>query len=486
MRRREEESSLLGYEHAFQRAADALRVAAQQKEVYVSDPQKIKLYALFKQATEGDCAKPQPSAFQPVERAKWNGWQALQGMDMIVAKRRYVLQVIELMPSFKMPTEPVATEPSVDQPQRTAPGGSSRPQPAPRRRREPRGPRVAPVPATQQRKIQAPTASYAWIVGQLGLLTLCAGVLAVAIGHGALPLCDRVAVEYFDMENCQPLKAFAPLMWFSGGYLLVFALRSKMFSWRLLSGEFIWLSVSAPVRRLRRLRRRRAAPREDSERIRTKKMLQELGIHLVTEPEGNQDRWATPRVELTLPSDPDGLSFGHATLELPFTLEQTANVYYRKFKEPLPDPANHLLVALETEEEKVLEQWDAVYRRRILRFRNATPYLIKRFVNSEFIEYVEYSLLDKRNRVFYVYIKNRSFDSIGAIEDYSIYHATDGKPEWTTLTQSARVHITSSSVGFFRSQIESFISTFYAKQAPIARQYHLQRLAEEFGSPEST
>lgn len=63
-RRREEESSLRGYEHEFERAAEELRAAVASKRAFVSDAQKIKLYSLFKQATEGDCAKPQPSTLR--------------------------------------------------------------------------------------------------------------------------------------------------------------------------------------------------------------------------------------------------------------------------------------------------------------------------------------------------------------------------------------------------------------------------------------
>lgn len=61
-RRREHESSLRGYEHEFARAAEQLRVAVAAGLARVSDAQKLQLYALFKQASEGDCAKPQPSA----------------------------------------------------------------------------------------------------------------------------------------------------------------------------------------------------------------------------------------------------------------------------------------------------------------------------------------------------------------------------------------------------------------------------------------
>lgn len=65
MRRREEESSLRGYEHEFERAAEELKAAAASKNAFVSDAQKIKLYALFKQATEGDCTRSQPSTSRP-------------------------------------------------------------------------------------------------------------------------------------------------------------------------------------------------------------------------------------------------------------------------------------------------------------------------------------------------------------------------------------------------------------------------------------
>lgn len=34
-------------------------------------------------------------------------------MDMTVAKRRYVLEVMEILPTFKMPTEAQASEPPV-------------------------------------------------------------------------------------------------------------------------------------------------------------------------------------------------------------------------------------------------------------------------------------------------------------------------------------------------------------------------------------
>lgn len=74
------------------------------------------------------------------------------------------------------------------------------------------------------------------------------------------------------------------------------------------------------------------------------------------------------------------------------------------------------------------------------------------------------------------------------------------------MMQYARVQITSSAIGFFRSsvrcitlrsvfvlfsccvwfslQIISLISGGYAKKAPRGREYHRERMIEEFGAPE--
>lgn len=190
-----------------------------------------------------------------------------------------------------------------------------------------------------------------------------------------------------------------------------------------------------------------------------------------------------PRLILTLPKDHDAFQFGDCTATIPYTVEQTADVYYRKFKEPLPDPASRLLDSIEMLEERCLDEYCAVFRRRLLRFRNEAPSMIKRFVNSDFVEYIEDSLLDKQNRIFYVYVRNKSFQSLGVLEDYSVYKADAVKSHWTHLSQLCRVHILSSSLSFFRSRIESFISNFYCKNAPDARNYHLQRIREEFGEP---
>ncbi|MCX7741876.1 MAG: acyl-CoA-binding protein [Tepidimonas sp.] len=49
----------------------------------------LQLYALYKQATEGDNRSPKPSLTDLVARAKWDAWTKLQGMSRDEAMQRY-------------------------------------------------------------------------------------------------------------------------------------------------------------------------------------------------------------------------------------------------------------------------------------------------------------------------------------------------------------------------------------------------------------
>jgi 3-hydroxyacyl-CoA dehydrogenase len=52
--------------------------------------QKLKLYAFYKQATEGDVQGKKPSALKMVERAKWMAWNSVKGMSKEDAMKGYL------------------------------------------------------------------------------------------------------------------------------------------------------------------------------------------------------------------------------------------------------------------------------------------------------------------------------------------------------------------------------------------------------------
>ena len=53
----------------------------------------LQLYALYKQATEGDNTTPKPSLNDVVARAKWDAWNKLKGVSRDDAMQRYAALV---------------------------------------------------------------------------------------------------------------------------------------------------------------------------------------------------------------------------------------------------------------------------------------------------------------------------------------------------------------------------------------------------------
>ena len=60
------------------------------------DDTMLRLYALYKQATEGDVRGDRPGLFDFVGGAKFDAWKALQGTPQDQAKAQYVALVKSL------------------------------------------------------------------------------------------------------------------------------------------------------------------------------------------------------------------------------------------------------------------------------------------------------------------------------------------------------------------------------------------------------
>lgn len=58
----------------------------------------LELYALYKQATEGDNNGEEPNAFDFKEKFKWNQWNTKKGMSSQDAMQQYV-QLVETLVS---------------------------------------------------------------------------------------------------------------------------------------------------------------------------------------------------------------------------------------------------------------------------------------------------------------------------------------------------------------------------------------------------
>lgn len=68
----------------------------------MSNDDKLKFYALFKQATVGKVNTPQPSKMKMVDRAKWDAWNKLGAMTQTEAKKKFVAEFLKLQPQAKL------------------------------------------------------------------------------------------------------------------------------------------------------------------------------------------------------------------------------------------------------------------------------------------------------------------------------------------------------------------------------------------------
>ncbi|UJP63486.1 acyl-CoA-binding protein [Mongoliitalea daihaiensis] len=65
-----------------------------------SNEELLKLYSLYKQATEGDNTGERPGGFDFVAAAKYNAWLALKGKDKQEAEEEYISTVNNLSAKY--------------------------------------------------------------------------------------------------------------------------------------------------------------------------------------------------------------------------------------------------------------------------------------------------------------------------------------------------------------------------------------------------
>ena len=66
-------------------------------EFQLSNENKLKFYAYFKQVTEGDVNTTQPYFFNVIERAKWDAWNGVKGMSKEQAMQGYLDEMREIL-----------------------------------------------------------------------------------------------------------------------------------------------------------------------------------------------------------------------------------------------------------------------------------------------------------------------------------------------------------------------------------------------------
>ncbi|PRQ75449.1 Acyl-CoA-binding protein, partial [Rhodotorula toruloides] len=64
--------------------------------IQTSYEQKLTLYSVYKQATEGDVKSSRPGMLDILGRAKWDAWNKRKGMSQLEAERLYVEALLQV------------------------------------------------------------------------------------------------------------------------------------------------------------------------------------------------------------------------------------------------------------------------------------------------------------------------------------------------------------------------------------------------------
>ncbi|CAG9858717.1 unnamed protein product [Phyllotreta striolata] len=86
----------MSLDEKFQKAAEDIKKLKSKP----SDQDLLEIYALFKQATEGDINTSRPGLLDLKGKAKWDAWNGKKGVDKEKAKEQYVAKAQELINSI--------------------------------------------------------------------------------------------------------------------------------------------------------------------------------------------------------------------------------------------------------------------------------------------------------------------------------------------------------------------------------------------------
>lgn len=84
----------------FDRTVDIVQSLPKSGPIQTSYEEKLALYSLYKQATEGDVTSKRPGMLDMLGRAKWDAWAQRQGLSPLDAKQLYVESMMRTLRKF--------------------------------------------------------------------------------------------------------------------------------------------------------------------------------------------------------------------------------------------------------------------------------------------------------------------------------------------------------------------------------------------------
>ncbi|CAK4492610.1 unnamed protein product [Aphanomyces euteiches] len=394
--------------------------------------QSLQLYGLLQQAHHGDIDTDRPRCPVNYEgKAKWDAWAARRGMTTTAAKEEYTRLVESILP---------------------APPPTSRSSPS--------------QPTRQMKRFKQSTqAPLPRVIAELFVSFI---VLVVAMSF--VVWASREVDEHCrssTSHSCdiwvQSRQIRAAIAWISVGLALGSLLHSNLLKWNILSVLYIENTEKAPQTTLPP-----ATPPSSEEQL-----IHDLGLVMGKVGSATNEH---PVMVFSPSEGSSSLGSTRSVMQHPF--DAAAGMHFRRFKEPLPDPMQPSLAAIELIEEIPLPQWHCVYRKRKLKIKNNIPAFLKRFASDDFFYLLEESLWDKANEVLYVRGRNESFADLVLVEDFLHFQRHPHENGWSQVTQTGACRI-GNAFGFLRSTVQGFVRESYSRSVKRAQDYLVDRLDEE-------
>jgi acyl-CoA-binding protein len=87
-------------EDEFKAAVEKVRTAPSSGALSPSNELKLKMYALYRQANDGDVQGKRPGLLDLIGRAKWDAWSGVKGMSRDQAMKQYVEEIRKLEKAY--------------------------------------------------------------------------------------------------------------------------------------------------------------------------------------------------------------------------------------------------------------------------------------------------------------------------------------------------------------------------------------------------
>ncbi|KAL8287197.1 hypothetical protein RQP46_003649 [Phenoliferia psychrophenolica] len=84
----------------FERAVNIIQSLPRNGPIQTNYDDKLLLYSVYKQATEGDIKTSRPGLLDILGRAKWDAWNKRKGVSEDDAKRQYVEGLVKILRGF--------------------------------------------------------------------------------------------------------------------------------------------------------------------------------------------------------------------------------------------------------------------------------------------------------------------------------------------------------------------------------------------------